>query len=96
VYHHDELLRHICAANGAIGIANWKEWIVCGGGRLLADLSAKSMMKAPIRIPVPAGVKRAQLEHRLCAGQIPARAGDAEAVLNEVPARALDHAGGNG
>jgi hypothetical protein len=44
VYHHDELLRHICAANGAIRIANGKEWIVCGGGRLLADLSAKSML----------------------------------------------------
>jgi hypothetical protein len=46
VYHRDELLRHIFAANGAMRIANGKEWIVCGGGRLLADLSAKSMFNA--------------------------------------------------
>lgn len=44
VYSQDELLLHICAAHGASFVANGKDWLICGGGRPLADLSAKSML----------------------------------------------------
>jgi CDP-diacylglycerol pyrophosphatase len=54
------------------------------------------LVEAPVVVPVATGVERAQLEDGLGTREIPACAGDAHAVLDQVSARALDHAGRDG
>ena len=51
MYSQDELRLHICAAHGASFVANGKDWLIRGGGRLLADLSAKSMFNTLLEPP---------------------------------------------
>ena len=56
MYSHDEMYACVCTANGVNYIANRKGWLIRGGGRLLADLNAKSMMNdssTPARTPAP-------------------------------------------
>jgi len=50
---------------------------------------------APVLFEVAVGADRSELEDRFSARQAPAGAGDVHAVLDEVAARALDHAGGD-
>src|SRR5206468_11032791 len=53
-------------------------------------------VEAPVVVPVAATSKGAQFEHSLGARKVPSSAGDAEAILDEMPARSFDHARGDG
>ena len=55
-----------------------------------------SFVERPVGVQVAARSEGAQLQNRLGASQAPVRSGDAEAVIDEVAARALDHSAGNG
>ena len=71
----------------------------CGRVAELAEVVAVVLagdVPVPVGVEVAAGGDGAHPEHGLGAGQAPAGSGDAEAVADDVPAGALDDAGGDG
>jgi hypothetical protein len=68
---------------------------VAAGSGLGGRVGVPGEVEGPVGVEVAVGDQGAQLDDGFGAVQAPAGAGDVESVADQVPARPLDHAGGD-
>src|SRR5829696_9336716 len=99
----------LASISSAAGSCSAAEWFGCSasqgwssGGNDAVGVACRvhpllllGQVVGPVVVEVAVAVERAELEDRLGAGQAPASAGAVHAVFDQVPAGALDRAGGD-